>query len=75
MSDEFLIFAQKYIHMKDLDKMTIDFVDNFDINSIPEDLRHCNIEFNKNSQFRFHSYHLLYSPDMNIPANCYSSLS
>ena len=25
--------------MKDLVKMTIDFVDNFDINSIPEDVR------------------------------------
>ena len=36
---------------------------------------YCNIEFNKNSQFKIHSYHLLYSPDMNIPANCYSSLS
>ena len=41
----------------------------------PDDAMYCNIEFNKNAQFKSHSYHLLYSPGMNIPANRYSSLS
>ena len=30
--------------MEDLVKMTIDFVDNFDINSIPEDVKNSGIE-------------------------------